>query len=645
MWKKVLLVGAVVLCCSAYGKLPNILWLTFEDTSAYELGCYGNTQVNTPNIDRLAERGIQFLQASSTAPHCSPARSTLITGCYATTFGMDLHRRKWATPADIFYPTLLRKAGYYCTNNSKTDYNSTENNKAMWDECSDNASYNSPKRGKNQPFFAVFNGGMTHMSRLTSVTIEGRRDFSKEGLDPEKLKLPPYVPDIEEMRSDFALHLEGVQDVDKWMAFFLEDLEKQGLADDTIIFFFSDHGGCLPRGKGFPFESSLRVPLLIYLPPKYEHLAPFKPGSKTDRLVGFVDFAPTLLSLIGVKPPEWMQGQAFMGKYEAAPRQLQFGFRANQANHFDPCRTVTDGRFKYIRAYLPQKPFNLRNGFQWGMPSNIGWDGYALDRIRNPERAAQKPEWLQPYMPKTAEMLFDLDADPFELNNLAGDPAKRPVLETLRIALAANVRNTMDLGFFPLSTRDKGEPLYTWVRKEKFDLDQLITLAEKASESNPANKALFIESLSSKYASIRFWGASGLSILAANGQLEECPDELKKAVNDADPSVSATAAEACCFSGATEVGLPVLVQGITHRKGEDQQPFHSSIETLSWYPQMAVSFEGYMDKIKAAGGLAGKSVLINLGKMPADKLHSEKDRKKGIQLNKSRKPIKPQPSL
>ena len=207
---------------------PNILWLTFEDTSAYEFGCYGNKDVHTPNADSLAARGIQFMNAWSVAPQSSAARSSLITGCYSSTYGMDIHPVPYDTPANIFFPQWLREAGYYCTNNSKTHYNSTTDNKSCWDECTREASYNSPKRGKDQPFFAVYNTVTSHMGRIRTFHTDGRRDYTQEGIYPELLTLPAYVPDLPEVRSDYAGHLEAVQDVDTWLGFFLKDLKEKG---------------------------------------------------------------------------------------------------------------------------------------------------------------------------------------------------------------------------------------------------------------------------------------------------------------------------------------------------------------------------------------------------------------------------------
>ena len=194
---------------------PNILWLTFEDMSATHFGCYGNRHVSTPVVDRLAENGIQYMNAWSPAPQSSPSRSSLITGCYATTYGMDVHPVPQDTPDGLLFPQLLRDAGYYCTNNNKTHYNTTHDNKACWDECDRQASYNSPHRKPDQPFFAVFNSVATHMGRIRTFHTDGRRDYSKEGININELELPSYIPDLPEVRSDYAGHLEATQDIDK----------------------------------------------------------------------------------------------------------------------------------------------------------------------------------------------------------------------------------------------------------------------------------------------------------------------------------------------------------------------------------------------------------------------------------------------
>ena len=281
------------------GERPNILWLTFEDTSAYEFGCYGNKGVHTPNADSLAARGIQFMNAWSVAPQSSAARSSLITGCYSSTYGMDIHPVPYDTPADIFFPQRLREAGYYCTNNSKTHYNSTTDNKSCWDECNNKASYNSPKRRKDQPFFAVFNTVTSHMGRIRTFHTDGRRDYTQEGIYPALLSLPSYVPDLPEVRSDYAGHLEAVQDVDTWLGFFMKDLKEKGLDDNTLVVYTSDQGFYMGEhgwfDKRFMYEESMRTPLIMRLPKD------FRAKGDINEMVQNIDYAPTFLELAGVK--------------------------------------------------------------------------------------------------------------------------------------------------------------------------------------------------------------------------------------------------------------------------------------------------------------------------------------------------------
>ncbi|AQQ10345.1 Choline-sulfatase [Sedimentisphaera cyanobacteriorum] len=616
--------------------MPNFLWLTIEDTSAYEFGCYGNKTVKTPNIDSLAKKGIRFTNAWSNGPQCTPARSTLITGCYATKYGMDYHGREYKTPGDIFYPDYLRKIGYYCTNNHKTHYNTQENHKQMWDECNNKASYSSKKRPKGKPFFSIFNTFLTHMGRVRSFTLEGRRDFSKDGIEMQELDLPEHVPDIDETRSDYAFHLEGVQDVDKWVGLFLKDLREKDLADDTIIFFYSDHGGSLPRGKAFVYNTGLQVPLIIYVPPKWQHLVDFKPGTVSDRLVSFVDFPATVFSIAGKRKPSYMQGKAFMGKYSEPPRKYQFGFRCNQGAHYDPARTVSDGKYKYIRSYIPHKPRCLRNFYQWGMPANLGWDEYVLS-------GGKKDEWLQPYRPGQPEMLFDIEKDPQEINNIAEDEKYKQKLKELRGAISNHIREAGDLGFFPESTRHKNIDLYSWVREKDFPLEELHKAAEQTSEGKKSYKTSFLERLKSKYTSIRFWGAAGFAEIASKNKLsaDMCPKELEKAMDDDNDQVAMMAAEACCYYGKYENALDMLLDSLI--ENNNGYAF-ASLETMTWHEKTKQKLREKVDLLeKNKNSNMVRALLVNLGKLPASELYKDKYKKKGIKVNEKRRAIWPTP--
>lgn len=637
--------------CAAFGhqaaaqERPNILWLTFEDTSAAEFGCYGNPDVHTPHADSLAAQGIQFTNAWSVAPQSSPARSSLITGCYATTWGMDVHPVPYDTPADIFFPQRLREAGYYCTNNSKTHYNSTTNNKSCWDECNKKASYNSPKRGKDQPFFAVFNTVTSHMGRIRTFHTDGRRDYTQEGIYPQQLTLPSYVPDLPEVRSDYAGHLEAVQDVDQWLGFFLTDLKEKGLDENTIIFFFSDHGGCIPRGKGYLYESGLRVPLIVYFPPKWKHLAGDLQGKVGD-LVNFTDLGPTVLSLAGVKPTRQMQGKALFGKYaDNRKREYNFAIAANQLHHFMPVRAVSNGRYKYIRSYLPYRQFALRNYYQWGMPSNKAWDELVLGGHNT------HPEWALTFDAHPAEMLFDLQNDPGEIHDLSASADHAAILKEMREALAGHIRATFDLGFF-LPTSRTGHILYETVRKEKYPMEDLYAVAETAGTATLKDEALFRKAITSSYTDMRFWGAAGYAQLGRSGQLKTCPDALLALLHDADPYVAAEAAYAVAYLGHAPEGVARLVTPV---KEEHRKIGYSALECLSLDKSMQSFIRPFLPELKKAAetlprlanedaGLMARGILVNLGEMKIKDLHGPEAYKEGLKLNHGRRPMVPLPN-
>lgn len=623
---------------------PNILWVTFEDTSSYEFGCYGNKDVHTPNADSLAAQGIQFMNAWSVAPQSSPARSSLITGCYAPTYGMDVHPVSYDTPADIFFPQRLREAGYYCTNNSKTHYNSTNNNKACWDECTKTASYNSPKRGKDQPFFAVFNTVTSHMGRVRTFHTDGRRDYTKEGIYTELLTLPSYVPDLPEVRSDYAGHLEAVQDVDTWLGFFLKDLKDKGLDDNTIIFFFSDHGGCVPRGKGYLYESGLKVPLIAYFPEKWKHLANGKSG-KDNSLVNFTDLGPTVLSLAGVKPTKNMQGKAIFGEYASKEeRKVQFAFAANQLHHFMPVRAVTDGHIKYMRSYIPYRQFALRNYYQWGMPSNKAWDKLVLGNHNT------NPDWALTFDAHPAEMLFDLDKDSGELHDLSSSPEYAEVLAKMRNELSNHIRSTHDLGFF-LPTSRTGHVLYDVVRKEKYPMEELYKLVEAAGIGDIASLPLFEKAIASSHRDMRFWGAVGYAELAHKKQISQCPQALADLLKDEDPYVASEAAYAAAYLGKPQEGIARL---INPAKEEDRKIGYSSLECISLDPTMRDYIRQFLPQLKEAAetlprkknedsGLMARGILVNLGELDIKLLHGPEAYKEGLKLNHGRRPMVPLP--
>src|SRR6266545_2020752 len=294
--------GGGTLAAAPPAERPNILWLTCEDIGP-QLGCYGDAYADTPNLDRLAAGGMRYRYAWSNAPVCAPARTTIISGLYPPSTGSE-HMRSMTSlaPEMKMYPTLLREAGYYTSNNAKEDYN-LEHTGKVWDESSQRAHWR--KRAPGQPFLSVFNFLITHESQV-------RTRPHKWIHDPGKAPVPPYHPDTLEVRQDWAQYYDNITTMDGMEAKVLKELHDDGLTDSTIVFFYGDHGAGMPRSKRWPYNSGLHVPLIVHVPEKFRHLAPkeYRPGGTSDRMAAFVDLAPTVASIAGIKPPAYMQGSA-----------------------------------------------------------------------------------------------------------------------------------------------------------------------------------------------------------------------------------------------------------------------------------------------------------------------------------------------
>ena len=438
---------ALILLCAAPGTQtaalgadrPNILWITCEDMSP-DLGCYGDSYSHSPTLDRLARQGVRYTSAFSISGVCAPSRSALITGMYPSTISTHHMRCKAVPPPYVkCFTEYLRAAGYYCTNNVKTDYNFDAPITA-WDECSRQAHWRKRPR-KDQPFFSVFNLPVTHESRIRAADKDfarmTQRLKSEQRHDPDKAVLPPYYPDTPIVRNDWARYYDLITAMDLQVADILKQLEEDGLADSTIVFFYADHGRGLPRAKRWIYDSGLHVPLIVRFPD----------GSKADTvredLVSFVDFGPTALSLAGVKVPEYMQGRPFLGDQKAEPRDYVFAARDRMDETYDIIRGVRDKRYKYIRNFKPGRPYAQYIGYMELMPT--------MQEMRRLNKAgklegAQKLYFLPE---KPTEELYDLTADPHEVNNLAGSPEHKATLERMRARLGKWMKDTNDLGLIP----------------------------------------------------------------------------------------------------------------------------------------------------------------------------------------------------
>ena len=398
-------------------KMPNIIWITSEDHGPH-LGCYGDKFARTPNLDKLAKKGMIYTRAWSNAPVCAPARTTIISGLYPSSTGSEHMRSMTRLPANMhMFPHFLRMVGYYCTNKVKEDYNLEKTGK-VWDDSSNKAHYKN--RGAGQAFFAVFNSTKSHESqiRLYKTKLVG---------DPAKVRIPAYHPDTPEVREDWTRYYDNIAKVDADAGELLAELEALGLLEDTIIIYFADHGSGMPRNKRTPTNSGLHVPMIVHFPEAWKHLAPpdYQPGGRSDRLVSFVDLAPTMLSLAGVQPPEWMQGRAFAGKHIGKANDFLHGFRGRMDERYDFQRSVTDGRYVYLRNYMPHLPAGQHLEYMFQTKTTAVWKKlYDAGKLNE----AQSQFWKSPREP---EELYDLQSDPDEVKNLAGSKEHLQVLRLL----------------------------------------------------------------------------------------------------------------------------------------------------------------------------------------------------------------------
>lgn len=512
---------------------PNILWLVSEDNSPF-VGAYGDDFATTPNLDQLASEGFMYTNAYANAPVCAPSRNTIITGVYANSGGNQHHRSNYEVSSIInFFPRLLREAGYYTTNNAKEDYNiATDQTRDIWDESSEEAHYSN--RDWGQPFFAVFNTMKSHES-----TIHNRKSVEDLRYNPQKVSLPPYHPDTPEIRREWAQYYDSIEEMDRWIGEKLQELEESNEAENTIVFYYGDHGGVLPRSKRYVYESGTRVPFIVRIPEKFKHLWPAnEPGSEVDRLVGLVDLAPTLLSIVDIEIPAFMQGDAFLGEQKTPNPYYAYMFNGRFDERNDMSRAVRDQRYRYIRNYMPYRVYGQRHDYMWRAASIRSWEQTCQ---RGECNEVQNAFWNS----KPAEELYDTRNDPWEVHNLASDPSYQNVLERMRKANHAKMLEIKDSGFIPeaeLTDRADELPIYDYMRSGNVPLEELIETAEKATLATEDDIPLLKSFLKSDDSAIRYWGTTGLLILGEYAK--PAIAQLKAALNDSSPSVVVIAAEA-----------------------------------------------------------------------------------------------------
>ena len=520
------------------GERPNIVWIVSEDNNPF-IGAYGDRTANTPNIDRLAGSGILYRRAYSNAPVCAPSRFGILTGTYPESCSPAQHMRADARAAGILpcYPELLRGAGYYCTNNVKTDYNCDIDPAKVWDESSARAHWKNRPAGK--PFMAVFNLMTTHESQNFKPT-EGK-------VKPADVRVPPFMPDTPTVRRDIASYYNRMEIMDGQVGKLLAELDAAGLSDNTIVFYYSDNGGILIRSKRYCYEEGLRCALIARVPARWAHMVNARAGQVVETPVSFIDLAPTVLSLAGVPVPPTMQGTALMGRAARQLPGLAFGMRNRMDERYDFVRTVTDGRYRYIRNYLPHLPHGQNMSFEW-----LAGSYQELDALR----IAGKLDPVQQrfFEPRPYEELYELSADPDELVNLAGDRRHARALGTLRRALDRHLVAINDNGFIPEGSRIEG-----WVASRArgaYPLRRIMALAQAAARGDARKGPLLRKSLGDSHEVVRFWAATGLAILAAR---DEPALERLRSMAKGDPvlQVRVAAGEALARCGDA-AAVPVL---------------------------------------------------------------------------------------
>ena len=567
---------------------PNILFIITEDCSPSYFRCYGNEQSTQPNVSRLADAGILFQNACTASPVCAPSRFSFMTGVHCNSAGTQDMRSYNSVPDFMhFYPHYLEKAGYFCVNRDKVDYNTlppgvkSESRTKYWDNIWDEANGLSQNpfgpgnghratyrdRAPGQPFHETVTFMTTH-EHVIFPSFSGWRPKDKLIHNPEDLRVPAYLPDIPEVRHGLAQYYDQVQKEDALIGKLLDQLEKDGVADDTFVFLFSDHAGVLPRSKRFMFDSGTRVPLIVRVPPKYQHLVPYSPGTIIDRPVNLVDLPPTVMKLAGIEIPSYYQGQALFDKSKKETRHYSYSARNRMDETYDTVRTVRDKRYRYIRNYMPNRIYGQHIKYMFKDPAYPAWENAYKRGILN---ETQSKFWKT----KPPEELYDCIEDPDNVRNLADNPDYASVLMRMRKANKSWIRQMHDAGFMPeammlMRAKKANTTIYEYVRSKQYPQEKIISMAEVASMGNPKNLGKLMDGFTDADGAVRYWAAYGCAILKKKAMTAK--QGLIKLLDDPYPDVAIAAAEALYYLGEQSQSLDRLKKALynSHENGEVQ---------------------------------------------------------------------------
>lgn len=493
---------------------------------------YGDKSCSTPNLTKLSECGLVFKNAFANAPVCAVARATILTGVNSATLGTHNMRSRYPIPPKFKpYPTYFKEAGYYCTNASKTDYNIKMKDASIWDECKRTAHFKN-RPSKDTPFLAVFNIELTHESNLFDGKIAKNREKNiipniPEN-SPDSVAVPGYLPNLPEIKSDIAIYYDCIKAMDRRVGEIISDLMKEpkDVVDNTIIFYYSDHGGILPRQKRNLNKDGTQVPLIVYIPEKLKHLNPFgHSGEISERTVDFTDLAPTILNLAGIRIPEQMQGKPFLGQNVDREKSDIFliSSRFDERTYFS--RAIMSGNARYIRNFFAFMHPLIVSNYAFGQ---AGWRAY----WRGFSDGSLPDEFAYWWEPQGAHFLYDTASDPDETKNLAYGKSHGKLLKDMKNRLKKAMLESRDLGVIPEFAYDeilkKHSTVYDFARSSECGYEKVFEAAWTASECDKADEKKIRKMVESGNPFIRYWGSVGL----LNLKLADVDAELQKLMSD-----------------------------------------------------------------------------------------------------------------
>lgn len=536
---------------------PNILWINCEDISP-NLGCYGDEYATTPNLDKMAEDGVMFTQAYATAPICGPSRSCLISGLYATSLGtqhlfsaIDIPEYVLTIPEYLeekdYFTAMYGKTGFHFNPDrpeTRYDYLHWRDDMAPW------------RKREGKPFFGYFTLGYTHEgpTMKSKNWAKNIKNLPEEMLhDPAEANVPKILPQTDEFKRIWSHYADNITVLDERVGHILNLLEEDGLMDSTFVFFFSDHGAGLPGYKRWVYSSGIKVPLIIHVPKAYQHLAKFKPGTKTNRLTSFVDYPATVLNLAGLDIPEHFEGIPFMGEKKHEERQYAIGARSRADNVYETIRSINDGRYLFVKNFRPHLPY-MQPAHIFDTKEKEGF----VEIHRLHDAGKLNPEFERYFHPQPREEFYDMQKDPLEINNLIDAPEHQQKIAELREELKNWMTvKTKDAGLLhepEFMLRSEGSTVYEMVNNpETFDA---IALYEAADKVGIAEADEIKTMLKDKDSGVRYWG-----ILAAQAKSDEgmkIIPELKTLLDDDSPVVQIEAAYTLCQFNETKKALDVL---------------------------------------------------------------------------------------